>query len=211
MGIFVLFIALMIGVMALSQYLSYRRTEAVKAFAHGSGFAYREYPRQHVNSAIWQGDLCSRGRDRSLKNLVQGEINAVAVSVADYSYVTGQGKGKKTHCQTIALIEWNQSYLPQFRLMPENIFHKIGGVFGYQDIDFDTHPDFSHQYLLQGSNEAEIRRCFSPSVLEFFQSHQRFCVESMGSVLLYYRHDYSLEPKEWRKIINSACRAYNQF
>ncbi|MGB3296683.1 MAG: hypothetical protein WBA76_00330 [Phormidesmis sp.] len=197
--------------MALSQYLSYRRTEAVKAFAHGLGFAYREYPRQHINSAIWQSDLCSRGRDRTLKNLVQGEINATSFSVADYSYVTGHGKGKRTHCQTIALVECHQRYLPRFRLMPENLFHKIGGVFGRQDIDFDTHPDFSNQYLLQGYDEAEIRGCFNPSVLEFFQSHQRFCVESMGSVLLYYNHNYSLSPKEWRKIINSACRVYSQF
>ena len=211
MGIFLLFVALMIGIVGLNQYLSCRRTEAVKEFSRSLGLTYREYPRQHINSAIWQSDLCLRGRDRTLKNLVQGEIDDVAISVADYSYVTGHGKGRKTHCQTVALLECNRSYLPPFKLMPENVFHKIGSVFGYQDIDFYTHPEFSNKYLLQGPNEPEIRRCFGPTVLDFFQSHQRFCVENMGSILIYYRHDYSLDPKEWQKLINSICRVYQQF
>ncbi len=50
--------------------------------------------------------------------------------------------------------------VPDLVLAPENILHKIGKVFGYQDIDFDSSPDFSSHYLLRGPDEMAIRSAF---------------------------------------------------
>jgi len=47
-------------------------------------------------------------------------------------------------------MDCNKLKLPFFELKPENTFHKIGQVFGYQDIDFEAFPNFSKGYLLRG-------------------------------------------------------------
>ncbi len=70
--------------------------------------------------------------------------------------------------------------LPNFTLRPENLFHKIGQVFGYQDIDFDSHPEFSKRYLLKGENESEVRSTFSADTLAFYESDQKLSTEDAG-------------------------------
>lgn len=196
---------------AIVKYIDHQRTQTVKALAPKLGFTYQQAPRQHLHPSIWQSDLFTKGRNRTLKNLIQGDISNLQVSVGDYSYVTGHGKSRTTHRQTVAFIEFHQTYLPHFLLIPENIFHKIGSLIGYQDIDFDSHPEFSKRYYLKGENETAIRDCFTPQVLEFFENHGRFCVESRGSVLMYYKQNFALPPNQWKKLLNSACRVYKQF
>jgi hypothetical protein len=98
--------------------------------------------------------------------------------------------------QTVASFSPAKLKLPVFELRPKRFFHKIGGLLGYQDIDVDTHPDFSKFYLLRGSDEAEIRRIFSSTILSFFEQHKGMCVEVQGSTLLCYRELKRIKPDE---------------
>ncbi|MEC9473853.1 MAG: hypothetical protein VX584_04130, partial [Actinomycetota bacterium] len=62
--------------------------------------------------------------------------------------------------------------LPTFVIRPENLFHKIGSTFGYQDIDFDAHPTFSKRYLLRGPDEEAIRNTFTDEFLSSYERHK---------------------------------------
>lgn len=211
MDFFLLFATLMVATFAISKYLDYRRTQAVKAVADQLGFTYKETPNQFVDSRISQSNLCAKGRNRRLKNVIKGHSNNIQISVGDYLYTTGSGKSKSTHRQTIVILECTQSYLPKFSLEPENMLHKIGSFLGYPDINFNSHPEFSKRYRLTGPDESAIRNCFTPDVLTFFETHGGFCVEGMGSVFLYYKRGYTCQPQEWQKLINTAFRVYKQF
>ena len=57
-------------------------------------------------------------------------------------YVTGGGKHTRVIRQTVIYFRSPQLHLPEFALRPENLFHKMGAAFGYQDIDFDSHRKF---------------------------------------------------------------------
>ncbi len=202
---------LIVAAFVISKCLDYRRTQIVKAVAGQLGFIYQETSAQFVDSRIRQSTLCSKGRDHRLKNVIKGHLNDIKISVGDYVYITGSGRSRATHRQTIVILDCSRSCLPRFSLTPENILHKISNFLGYADINFSSHPEFSKRYRLTGPDERAIRACFVPNVLTFFETHGSFCVEGMGSVFLYYKRDYACQPQEWQKLINTAFRVHKQF
>ncbi|NEQ51791.1 MAG: hypothetical protein F6K11_16890 [Leptolyngbya sp. SIO3F4] len=102
------------------------------------------------------------------------------------------------------LIESKRLHLPNFLLTPENLFHKVGNLFGYHDIDFDTYPEFSNRYLLKGSDKDIIRYQFHDGVLNFYQRHQGISTEGLGSLLIYYQENHRVAPKDWQNLLTQA-------
>jgi len=80
---------------------------------------------------------------------------------------------------TVAIFESTTMSLADFSLRPEritdNVFSKIGGA---QDIDFQTSPEFSHQYFLAATDEPQLRELFNEPVLEFFSRKPGVILES---------------------------------
>ena len=60
------------------------------------------------------------------------------------------------------------------------MFHKIGQVLGYQDIDFESHPMFSQRYLVRAYDKEGVRRVFSDHVLSYFEQQQGVSTEGDG-------------------------------
>ena len=209
--IFVLFIALFATAIVISIVLDRKRTEAIKQLAATMGFDYREHPQTYLPNTIWQFDLFNKGRNRRLKHLIQGTQEEAIVSVSDYQYTTGTQKNRTTHNQTVVFIESDRFNLPNFLLIPENIFHKVGNVFGYKDIDFDSHPEFSSQYLLKGTDEESIRSLFHDGILNIYQRHPGTSTEGLDTLLIYYRKGQRFKPDQWQNLLNEAIEAYEQF
>ena len=101
--------------------------------------------------------------------------------------------------------------LPSFTLRPENLFHKIGQVFGYQDIDFDSHPEFSKRYLLKAENESDVRHAFGTDVLSFYESDQKLSTEAAGRQLIHYRAAKRVPPNEIAEFIKRGVRVLTLF
>lgn len=198
--------AIIIGIV-----LDRKRTEAIKQLADTMGFDYREHPQAYLPNTIWQFDLFNKGRNRRLTHLIQGTQAEAVVSIGDYKYTTGTQKNRTTHRQTVVFIESDRLNLPSFLLIPENIFHKVGNVFGYKDIDFDSHPEFSNQYLLKGTDEESIRSLFHDGILNIYQRHPGTSTEGLDTLLIYYRRGQRLKPEQWQNLLNEAIEAYEQF
>ena len=155
--------------------------------------------------------LFSKGRSRKIKNLMEGEANKVELAIFDYQYTTGGGEHSHTYRQTILFFRSPKLYLPDFSLRPENVFHKIGGAFGYKDIDFETHPIFSKSYLLRGDNEAAIRGLFNNKLLNFIQSQQKISIEGSGDQLIFYRNKNRVKPEEVESFMEEGFQVFGQF
>ena len=209
--IVILFIGAMIALAIIGYIADQRRTDAVKQLADTMGFSYLEDSSSYLPDTIWQFDLFNKGRRRKVRNLIQGNLDAGNVAIGDYQYTTGSGKHKHTYRQTVVFIESDQLHLPSFLLSPENIFHKIGDLFGYYDIDFDAYPEFSTRYLLRGSNERAIRQQFHDGVLSFYQRRPGMSSEGIGRILIYYKQNQCLPPKDWKSLLHEALEACDQF
>ena len=91
------------------------------------------------------------------------------------------------------------------------MFHKIGQAFGFQDIDCDSHPDFSKQYLLRGPDEPAIRALFTSEVLAAFESLHRVSVEASGDRLIFYRARKRIDPDDIQSFMEERFRVFELF
>ncbi len=140
--------------------------------------------------------LFNQGHSKQIKNFMYGEANGVKAAVFDYVYVTGAGKNRQTHHQSVTYLEPANLRTPYFSLRPEGFFTKIMQAFGDQDIDFGQRPDFSKQYLLRGQDEMHIRQTFNDGLLSFFESYAGTCVDAGNNQLFVFRSGYRFQPHE---------------
>lgn len=192
-------------------WLSAQRTEAVKQLANNLGFQYQSKPKSYLSPQIWQFRLFSRGRGRTFHDLIQGYRGGAKISIGDYSYTQGEGKQRSTYSQTVVVVESDDLNLPNFNLAPEDIFDKVGNIFGFHDINFETHPDFSRHYDLTGSDESSIRQLFDDEVLRFYQARSDVNTEGEGSIFIYHHNHKTLSPEEWELCIDEAFTLYQYF
>jgi hypothetical protein len=155
--------------------------------------------------------LFSHGRSKKVRNLMRGSMRDSNVSIFDYQYTVGGGKNQHTYRQTVVSIRMEGRNLPAFSMRPENVFHKLGSMMGYQDIDFESNPVFSKKYLLRGPDEAAIRSVFTSRVLTFLESESGLCVEADGRTLIVYRHSSSAKPEALREFMERGMRIADLF
>lgn len=189
-------LAVLIGLGAYLQRLGRKRTQALQAAAERMGWRFEPRPGLDVVPGPERFELFSQGYGREIRNLWQGERGGRRVSVFDYKFTTGAGKSQATWHQTVAHVHSPALRLPAFVLRPEHIFHKIGGIFGYQDIDLPADPEFSRRYLLRGEDVDAIRGRFGSAILDFYDRNPKSCTEAADADLFFWRTSRRLVPPD---------------
>ena len=141
--------------------------------------------------------LFQSGRDRTIRNVIRRQDGLLEsdLFIFDYSYRAWVGSSsQKHHHQTVFFLQSQRLSLPEMRLQPETLLHKVGELVGLQDIDFVRFPKFSGQYRLTGPDEEYIRHHFNDEVLNYFTLNKGWTVEGLGYYLLFYRKDLLLPP-----------------
>ncbi len=197
-------IAVIGGIIAISIHLEKKRTEAMRSVAATMNFTFAEKPDKALRERLSHLHLFSQGHSKKIRNVLTGRAGEMDVRLFDYRYTTGGGKNSHTWRQTVMLCESATMSLPNFALRPERFFHKIGQVFGYQDIDFDTHPDFSKRYLLKGDDEKEIRKLFHADALAFYESHGKLSTEAADHQLIHYHASKRVAPEKLTEFIREG-------
>ena len=201
-----------IAVIVVLAYLYERkRNEKLKVFAAMRGFNFYPKGEDTLLTRLSNLSLFSQGRSRKIKNLADRREDKLEISYFDYQYTTGGGQHSSTSRQTVICFRSESLRLSSFSLRPENIFHKIGSTFGYQDIDFDASPVFSSQYLLRGKDEQAIRRAFNAGVLAFYERHKGVCTEGEGDQLIYYRPAKRVKPEELSNFLDEGMNVFELF
>lgn len=174
-----------------------KRNAALQTVAQTMGFTYVERCSGPELTALG-GDipLFNHGHSRKAKRVMTGKVADRACRILDYQYTTGSGKSAHVHSQTVVMLDQPGGPLPDFTLSPENVLHRLAGIFGYQDIDFESYPDFSKHYLLRGKDEAAIRAVFGPDVLALMGGTTGWTVESCSGRLVIYREGRFTEPAQ---------------
>jgi len=185
-----------VGSLIFSYVYEKKRTEALELVAQRLGFSFSKTGRESTQAMHNSFELFSKGHSKKLKNEMWGKKNSNRVSIFGYSYRQSSGNSSTTYSQTVLSIENNGLSLPKFELEPENTFHKIGQVFGYQDIDFESFPVFSKEYLLRGNDEVKIRSLFTPEVIKFFEFNLNIHIEAQGHTLIFYKPSQRCKPDE---------------
>jgi hypothetical protein len=177
------------------------RVSQLQLFAREMNWTYA--PSADYNSLQWAHNfhLFTLGRDKRIENVMHGVLNGAQISLFDYVYCTGGGRNYRAHCQTVVLLRSPRLNVPVFAVRPESAWSTLGQAFGYQDIDFALHPNFSGQYLLRGQDEIRIRQTFNPHTLAFFEATPKLSVEGAGDRLLIYREEVLIRGDHARPLL----------
>jgi len=200
-----------IAVAAVQHFQEQERRKQWHAVADTKGFRFSAEADPTLLIAVDHFHLFSQGRSRKIINVMRTDIDDIAVSIFDYKFTTSSGKHSQTHRQTVALFESEQIRLPRFTLRPEDLFHKIGSLLGYQDIDFEAHPEFSGAYLLQGNDKARIREVFTDTVLSYYAQRGGLCTEGKGQQIVYYRADQKIAPERIETFLKQGLDVVDLF
>lgn len=195
----------------VAMYTEKRRREALQEVADSMGLAFLPAGDQKLLSALSLLPLFGKGRSRQMANLILGETDDVTMGVFDYRYTTGGGKNSQTHHQTVVYFQAPDLQLPNFEMKPQHFFHGIGKIFGYQDIDFETHPRFSKAFLLRGQDEDRIRARFTPEVLSALEQMPGISLEGQGQQLVLYRESKRSKPDKLQESIQEGFRVFALF
>jgi hypothetical protein len=202
-------------IVAVALYINYlvekKRTEGMQRVAEELGFEFSPKGDGPLMTELSLFNLFSQGHSRRLYNLMRGEANNLEVDIFDYTYVTGSGKSSHTWSQTLVCFGIRNTSLPSFSLRPETFWDKIGTWFGYQNINFDTHPGFSDKYLLRGRDEDAVRALFHDDVLAFFERQHGLSVEGHGHRLLFYRQSKRVDPDNIRGFLEEGFKVLALF
>lgn len=127
------------------------------------------------------------GRNQRFRYALKGSRGGFPFTAFEFKYVTGGGRSSQTH--HLALMMWRRSdaSLPNFYAGPEGWWDRLKQRLGAQDFDFDEDQVFSDAYVLQGGEEAAVRKVFDGSKRAFLVSHPDTHAAGAGSYLLWWR------------------------
>jgi len=188
-----------------------RRGETIQGLASRLGMGYEPEDERIVSDLLAHLPLFREGRRQRARNVLRRSGSEREALLFDYSFVTGGGRSRRTHRQTVAAIRLPGTALPQFRLSPEHLFVKIGALLGMQDIDFESHPEFSRTYRLRGANEPAVRSLFQRSAISFFAREPGWSVDGDGEWLAVYRRERRVKPDDLPSFFESARRVAEMF
>jgi carbonic anhydrase len=205
----VAFAAVAVAAVGAGVYLSVtnekKRRAALAQVALTLGLSYLDKVPEVTLSGLGNFHLLRHGHSKSGRSLMEGKSGDAQVTLLDYQYTTGGGKDSHTYRQTVAFYRGIATGLPAFTLAPEHFWHRIGALFGYQDINFEASEEFSRHYLLRGPDESAIRAVFGAEALGFFAQNLGWCLEAAGGSLAVYRAGKRCKPEEIQPFLAEAA------
>jgi hypothetical protein len=199
-----------LSIFALAAYLDHQRTQAIKQIAEKMGLQFKGEGQAGLIASLGHLDLFSKGRSKQARNLIFGDTEEVKLYLFDYYYTTGSGKNSSRHSQTVAYFQAPDMRLPQFTLQPESFLHWVAESLGFQDIDFETHPDFSKKFVLKGPEEQQVRELFRPQLLEYFeqQAPDQLSVQGAGDQLVVFVANQKQSPTGLKSFMDKCFGVY---
>ena len=189
-----------------------RRTEALLQVARTLGLSFEKSVKFNKLEEQYNCfQLFNHGHAKEIKNRMHGHRSSANLMIFGYEYTIGSGKHSSTHKQTVISFETDRMTLPSFYLSPQTFIHKIGKIFGFQDIDFEKHPDFSDTYLLRGNDNEEVRRVFSPKILSYFERNKGINIEAKGNIILCYKKSKRIKPDDIKDFLAEAESIFLMF
>ncbi|MEM6692280.1 MAG: hypothetical protein AAF664_22815 [Planctomycetota bacterium] len=196
-----------LSIVGLVLWLIYRyekkRTTELASVADELGMQFTPGADERLLPVLQQFRLFNQGHSRRMKNVMTAVTDQLTLTIFDYQYTTGGGNNSRTHSRTLVALESAAFQLPQFSVRPEGLGDKLAAKLGFQDIDFDQHPEFSSKFVLQAIDENATRRFFTPQLLDLFASRPELSVDAVPG-LITYRESKRAKPEDIRDLLSDA-------
>jgi hypothetical protein len=186
-----------VGLFVFLAYVSHRqakaRAAAIAAVAGRLGWMFHGDIKDHdFDDRHPQFGCFRRGHSRFAHNRLSGRIRAfdtdLPAEAGDYHYKITSGSGKnrstRTYRFSYALVALPfGARLPSLRVRSENLFDKLAGAIGFEDIDFES-AEFSRRHHVSSSDRRFAHALIDPRMIEFLLDAHPPLFELGSGVLL---------------------------
>lgn len=120
-------------------------------------------------------DQLNRGDNRTAFNVLSGTLNGRNVAAFDYHYETHStdGKGNRStthHYFSVAVMRLDAEF-PKLTVAHEGILSKIAGVFGYQNIKFES-AEFSKAFCVRSPDKKFAYDVCNAQMIDYLLAHR---------------------------------------
>lgn len=208
--------AVLVGaIVGINAWFAHKRTQALTAVSMEIGCVFVGHEWKDVQQApALQTALFTRGHGKRFRNIMTSSVAGLRTYLFDYAFTVGGGRSSRTYNQTVAAYGKSGGNLPLFNLRPQGLMHKLWDAVVHKDISFDSHPNFSQRYVVQGPEIERIRTLFTPALLSFLEQvdqQKKWQLEGMGDTLIIYRAGKKAKPGDFRSFLEQTSSLGSQF
>lgn len=162
-----------------------------------------EYYEESFNIGKWERyPTFKKNRVVREHNVIKLEISGYTCTIADIELRAPDTLRSAENNEITALnVDLKMGVIPSFTLEKEELFDKIVSKIVWEDINFDSHPEFSKHYLLKGLDRDAIRAYFNTNLLNYLQKNMGYHIESNKKGLLIYLKNKPLDIHEINTLI----------
>ena len=176
-----LFVAFIIGAMILIGVVAYfghlaakKRREAMQVLAHDLGWRFLPERDPYHDEEYAHFEIFRKGHGRAAFNTLVGSVQiderSFPAKAGDFRYrvTSGSGKNRRTSTYTFSYLIFHLPFVntPDLLIRPEGIFDKLAGVFGFDDIDFES-EEFSRRFHVKSSDRRFAYDVIHPRMMEY--------------------------------------------
>lgn len=174
---FILFVIVM-GILSAGQ--ARKRRQALMAWAQAHGLSFDPSHDRSFDDRFPEFGCLRSGDNRYAYNIMSGEYDGRRFLGFDYHYETestdSDGDKKTHHHYFSAVILQANMPLKPLSIRPETIFDKIGGFFGFDDIDFES-AEFSRKFMVKSPDRKWAYDVIHTRTMAFLLAQEKHNIE----------------------------------
>lgn len=183
----------------------YGRALAAAEQAERLGLRYTEKPAAPAYARLQSLQTFSNADGQvGAFNLLTGEAEGRPLSILDFAFAVGYGKGKTVYDQTVFLLERAVPGVPDFVLYPRSWHDKLAKLLGDEFLEVPGQPAFNRQFALRGDEEAVA--AFTPEVIQLCLAEEGVTLEAQGGLLAACRVGKRLDPGSYPRFADWMAR-----
>ncbi len=205
-------LALVIGIVL---FLGSRRKKALRQLASTINFSFSgEFTDEddELLKSLSHLALFRQTRSQGAWSVMTRAEEGLSVTIMEHRISSGNsGKPSSVSEQTVIVFQSDLLRLPTFTLRRQDLGANISTALGYRDFNFETHPTFSKQFHLHGSDEDAIRRVFTDEVLTYYENHTDLVTDGSGDSLMICRLGKTVAVKNIEAFLEQGYEIFSLF
>lgn len=190
-----------------------KRREALAAWASGLGLRFNEGKDHGFDERYPEFNCLRSGSNRYAYNIIDGEYRARQVMAFDYHYEThstdSKGRRQTHHHHFSAVIIRTDIPLKPLLIRSENIFDKIGSVFGFDDIDFES-AQFSREFHVSSPDRRWAYDVLHARAMEYLLNQPRRSIEFDTRHVIAWRSGRTAQPTDHQAALDLVLGLLDQ-
>lgn len=200
----ILFIALVLAAIAFGAWQNRKRRQELKQLAQRRGWQFTKAHDSSFDDRYSDFTCLRRGSNRYAYNIFTGSSGGRAFSGFDYHYETtstdSKGKTQTHHHHFSAVLVDTGLPLEPLSIRSESFFDNVGGLFGFDDIDFES-DKFSRTFHVKAPNRRWAYDVLHQETMEYLLHAPRFAIQFSGPRVMAHR-DSLFKPTDYEAALD---------